>query len=317
MECDYTDMEIWIRAEVDDSQILRMPLERGKQTVTLFRLMPSEGRRRIRFYKETQAFGNEPDSVLLFHGINCDGELYDISPRKRKIEFIGDSVTSGEGVAGPQSLKGWLSMVFSTESHYAVEAARLLDADFRLLSQSGWGVKYSWDNNPFHAMPLYYKEVCSIVDSERFRSLGGHKENDFDSWKPDVVVVHLGNNDAFGAFEKPYVDPDTGKSYKVTANPDGTLSTESSEEIASAVYNFLKVLRACNPSAKLVWIYGMFDLKAEDALKTGVERYNSETGDDAEYIRIPRALEEDNGSNFHPGKRAHLKLAKFLAKELM
>lgn len=314
-EADYAVREHWIRVTMDDATFIRMPLNKGRQRISLYMGMPEGAPKRIRFYKENQSTELDPSAILLFAGIYCDGELYPIEPRKRKLEVIGDSVSSGEGLMGPSTLIGGLSACFSTENHYVLEMCRRLGADFRIMSQSGWGAAYGWNNMPSLAMPLYYREICSVRGSECFRRYGGEKENCFENWKPDVILVHLGNNDAFAMNEPAYTDPDTGKTYRMCFGEDGKVSGKSAEDITGAVYGFLKLLRECNPNSRLVWIYGMFGTELEEAIRSGVDRFNEEKND-AEYIRIPSAAPEDYGSNNHPGQPAHLKLGEFLADRL-
>ncbi|WP_341349716.1 hypothetical protein [Clostridium butyricum] len=72
-------------------------------------------------------------------------------------------------------------MWFSTTNNYAVITSKKLDADFRILSQSGWGVLCGWDNNPNHALPRYYEQVCGVVNGKINEELGAFNYNDFES----------------------------------------------------------------------------------------------------------------------------------------
>lgn len=42
----------------------------------------------------------DPESVLQINAIETDGEFLPVPERNLKIEFIGDSITSGEGDIG-------------------------------------------------------------------------------------------------------------------------------------------------------------------------------------------------------------------------
>ena len=161
--------------------------------------------------------------------------------------------------------------------------------------------------------------------NDKFYALSEEKQNDFESYKPDIIVVHLGNNDVFAMKEDSYIDPQTGHEYRMNADADGRVSMESAKDVTEAVCNFLKVLRKCNPGAKLIWIYGMFGTELEEAIEKGVDKFNSEEAiicgainmkQKADYIRIPFANASDYGSNNHPGQKAHLKLGEFLAGKL-
>ena len=56
--------------------------------------------------------------------------------------------------------------------------AKKLEADFRIISQSGWGVLSSWDNDPKCAIPKYYEKVCGVVNGERNEELGAYEYKD-------------------------------------------------------------------------------------------------------------------------------------------
>ena len=84
------------------------------------------------------------------------------------------------------------------------------------------------------------------------------------------------------------------------------------DDVTEAVCNFLKVLRKCNPGAKLIWIYGMFGTELEEAIEKGVDKFNSEEAiicgainmkQKADYIRIPFANASDYGSKNSPSLR--------------
>ncbi len=93
-------------------------------------------------------------------------------------------------------------MFFSSLRDYAYLTAKELDAEYRVFSQSGWGVCNTWDNNPNGALPKYYRQICGLMKSDMNEELGGNENFDFSSWQPDVIVVNLGTNDA-SAFDQP------------------------------------------------------------------------------------------------------------------
>ena len=57
-----------------------------------------------------------------------------------RLEFVGDSITSGEGAIGAVPEEAWAGAFFSAENHYARLTADALGAEYRCLSQSGWGI---------------------------------------------------------------------------------------------------------------------------------------------------------------------------------
>ena len=58
---------------------------------------------------------------------------------KYRLEFVGDSITSGEGTVGAVYEEDWISAFFSAENTYPRMVADALSAEYRVISQSGWG----------------------------------------------------------------------------------------------------------------------------------------------------------------------------------
>lgn len=317
LSSNYEASEQWIRVELDGATILRRPLEKGRNTVQVFRGFGSGCKHRVRLYKEVQPMPRDPLSTMLVEKIVCDGQLFALPDAPHRIEVIGDSVSAGEGLAGPRSLTDGPSLVFSTQGHYALELARKLNADCRILAQSGWGVAAGWDNDPTHAMPLYYEQICGVVQGLFSAHYGGYQPADFAGWQPDAVIVHLGNNDAFALDSPPWQDPATGKEFKLTGDANGRCTSETLQLVSRAVKNFLITLRRCNPHAQLIWAYGMFGEKLRPAIELGIEQYKQRCGDTAvQYVPLPFAAPSDYGSNNHPGTHCHHRVAASLAKAI-
>ena len=71
-----------------------------------------------------------------------------------------------------------------------------LSAEYRVVSQSGWGIVTGWDGIVENKIPPYYKQVCGLLTGERNASLGALEDYDFKAWQPDAVIINLGTNDA-------------------------------------------------------------------------------------------------------------------------
>lgn len=308
LETDYSTREQWVRVEVDGVPLLRTPLPKGQSRLWVWQGMVSAARHRVRLFKEVQPMLRDPQSLLLLRGICCDGKLYPSPLPACKIEFIGDSLSAGEGLGGGPSMRDGVSAVFSTQGHYAVETARRLDADFRIIAQSGWGVYVGWDNDPRHALPAIYEQVCG-AQAAWPQALQQH---DFSSWQPDIVVAHLGNNDCFAMDSPAYTAPD-GVVYKLCRDATGGPCAETRRCVSGAVEKFLHTLRRCNPHAQLVWVYGMLGYAMLPAIQDGLARYQKAAHEDVPLILVPRFLPEQLGSNNHPGTAAHLAAADVLA----
>ena len=153
-EADFSAMEPWIAVELNGAPLLRMPLNRGVQEISLLRGMTPGTLKRVRVFKETQPMADDPDHRLWVRELAWeDGEFLPVPAPACRLEFVGDSLTSGEGLVGAREETDWVPALFSASRTWAKRTADLLKADFRLISQSGWGVRSSWDNHPACTLP--------------------------------------------------------------------------------------------------------------------------------------------------------------------
>lgn len=102
----------------------------------------------------------------------------------RRIEFFGDSITSGMANEAPDGAPDDQRKDKSNFLAYDAITARNLHAELHVTSQSGIGVLVSWF--PF-TMPQFYKQLNAVgLNDSRW---------DFSSWTPHVVVINLFQND--------------------------------------------------------------------------------------------------------------------------
>lgn len=218
-EVDFTVFEPWITMELNGAPLLRMPLNRGRNEVCLFRGMSAGIPKHIRVFKETQPITDDPRQRLDAVQIKWDGGTFLSLPKfDVRLEFVGDSLTTGEGIVGAPEETDWISALISGSQTWARMAASRLNAASCAVSQSGWGVCSGWDGNLAHVLPAWYEQTVPL----RRRDV-------------DAVVVNLGTNDT-------------------AAIQSGFISTQDFE---SAALKFAGTLRRYHPGAKLVWAYGM------------------------------------------------------------
>lgn len=317
IEADYDMYEPWISIIIDGAYISRRMVEKGKQWICVFRNMNPEIVKNIKVLKEVQAMPEDEKHCLQIHNLRTDGSFEKVEEKPYKIEFIGDSITSGEGSIGAKQEEDWISMWFSTQNNYAVMIAQALNADYHIISQSGWGVYSAWDNNPHNNLPDYYEQVCGVIKGNRNRELGAGELNDFKSWQPDAIVVNLGTNDD-GAFHSPkWQDEVTGESHEQRMNADGTYEEASIKEFKHAVYAFLKKLRKYNPNAQILWVYGMLGMPMKDFIEAVIKCYKEQERDTkVEFLLLQDTTEETIGARQHPGVLAHKAAAKVLIEEI-
>lgn len=317
IEVDFDVHEPWAGCSINGEMISRQMLTAGRYRLCLFRGMSPGSVKNVRFFRELQAMSEDDANHLLIHGFSSDGSFYPVADRKYKLEFIGDSITSGEGTYGAKQEEDWIPMFMSASRNYAVMVSECIDADYRLISQGGWGVLCGWDNNLHHNLPSCYEKICGIVHGKANEALGALRPYAFSSWRPDAVIVNLGTNDA-SAFNQPaWKDLETGESFKQHVNPDGTYEEASLKRFQKAVTDFLALIRKNNPDSPIIWAYGMLDYELTLPITDAINSYRKQTGDSkVSFLQLPATTDETVGARNHPGLLSHERSARLLIEYL-
>ena len=235
-EADYSTMEPWVSVELNGGWISRFALPKGRSRSCLFRGMTPGKAKHVRILKDSQAMFDDPAHLLRATAL-ChapDGAFLPLPEPKLRLEFVGDSITSGEGAIGAVGEEDWVGAFFSAENDYARMTADALGAEYRCICQSGWGVLCGWDNDPRHALPGYYTRVCGVAQGGRNAALGAQAENDFAAWRPDAVIINLGTNDEHAFSNPPWTGPD-GAQHKLRTLPDGRFDPADAERDRKSV----------------------------------------------------------------------------------
>jgi hypothetical protein len=114
------------------------------------------------------------------------------APRSRQIEFIGDSWTAGYGNMSTTrdcNSNGGLTRNSNADSTFAAQTAKGLNADYQIMAWSGVGMvrNYGGQNTAVNFRNYYPTDLQALYNSATWQNPG--------TWKPQVVVVGLGNND--------------------------------------------------------------------------------------------------------------------------
>ena len=316
LETSCAGYEPWMVVELNGSIIARQMVLPGTTSLCLYRSMENGPVKNVKFYRDLQAVSGDTETQVLIKGLKTDGEFLPVEEKKLKIEFIGDSITSGEGTYGAFDDGEWLAMYQSSSRTYVNMIERGLKAEARAISHGGWGVYVGWDNDLRNAIPSIYKYVCGTSRGEKNEKLGTMREYDFSLWQPDAVVVNLGTNDRT-SFETPALDIPGMGLCKMRKNEDDSFNEEDARKIEVAIIDFLGVLRECNKKAHIIWCYGMLGYDLEALIKKAVKEYMDKSGDEkVEYISLPCATEETFGSHMHPGYKNHHEAALVLGKRI-
>jgi lysophospholipase L1-like esterase len=216
------------------------------------------------------------DGTIDFGGLLLDNpELCEPPPRPgRRIEFYGDSITEGSRMPDQPTTNAFLG--------YAVQTARLLDAEPSLIAQGGLGLVRGF---------VTPRTLPSLAD----RVLPGDSKSkwDFTQWQPHVVVVNIGQNDKW------------------------TWGKREPEEWIAAYVDFLKVTRDRYPEAFLVAALGSMDASEEgnpwpNYLEEAVSRHQAASSDQ----RITTHLFPFINEKRHPNAEEAKQMAESLASLL-
>ena len=314
LSSDYNNCEPWVSVYINGAAVSRFMVEKGDaRWVCVARNLNPEKENLITIYKDTQAMPDDEKHSLFIHeiGLDDEGKFCALKPRKLKLEFVGDSITSGEGLAGGPEEMEWIPQWFCGSATYAAVTARELNADFSTVSQCGWGICWGWDGDRNAKIPPFYEDICGVVRGEYQASLGAHAKWNFDGGS-DFVVVNLGTNDNGAFFQPPWKEKEFGDEYRLNLNADGSVCVHDSVPIIEGVKSFLKNIRKNNPDAVIIWCWGMIHLDVIPALiQQGVEEYMSESDDtrvctlEFDPMDTVEKLTEDKGSRGHPGPKTH------------
>ena len=231
--------------------------------------------------------GAEGPSVFL--GLELDDKAELLAPParlSRRIEFFGDSITSGMGNEAPDDGRDDLAKDKNSYLSYASITARALEAEAHITSQSGIGVMISWF--PF-TMPDFHDQSNAVGDND--------SRWDFSRWTPDVVVVNLMQNDAWLI----------GRDHKLQPEPD------DAQRIA-AYQAFVANVRLLYPQAYIVCALGSMDATRAGSPWPGYVRSAVKNLAAAGDKRIDTVFFPFTGYGQHPRVRQHQANAAILTR---
>ena len=296
VEVDHSTYEPWYAVEINGSFMIRNMFYAGKHKICLFRNMTYGVIKRVFFYRELQAMWEDNDTHVIVKGFHTDGKFYPVPKYDHRLEFIGDSISSGEGTYGAREDTDWIPMYMSSSRNYINMVGKNLNADVRIISQGGFGVYSGWDGDLRHDIPSYYDNICGLALGDYNKSLGAGKDFDHKTWVPDAVLINLGTNDGTAFLNTPGI--------KMAA-------------INKAAYDFLKKIRGYYPASYIIWTYGMAQDVVREALEGAVDRFAADTSDKkVSYLALPNCEEDEIGSHMHPGPKCHEQAAKVITDYL-
>lgn len=272
----------YIEVIIDDQKPFKLKLKDKVNVITVAEGL-SKGEHTITICKNTEALIGH----LVFVGLKCE-RLLPLPPKpERKIEFIGNSITSAMGSdldPIPCDKGQWFDQ-HNAWFGYAPITARTLNAQWHLTSESGIGLIRNCCDKPY-LMPQVFNKISLSKDSMVWN---------FSNYQPDVVTICLGQNDGI----------------------------QDSVKFTSAYVDFIKTLRGYYPSAQIICLTSpMANDQLRAALKnylTGVVNHVNTQGDkNVDKFFFSRGF--NSGCGGHPDSKEHEiisgELTQFLKKKM-
>ena len=261
-------------------QVLASNLSKGPHTIELFR---------------RTEWDRGPTDFYGFK-INANAKLLAKSPpKKRKIEFYGDSITAGFAVEDTSGKDLYDSIYTNNYASYAAITARHFEADYQCVCKSGIGITVSWD--PL-IMPELYNRLIPTDNTSKW---------DFSLYRPDVVVVNLFQNDSWLV--------------NIPEHPEfiKRFGDEKPDEvfIISAYQEFIAGLRTHYPAANIICTLGSMDATKDGSLWPGyVQKAVASLKDENVYTHFMPYEESTAHPNVQQQKNMANSLIEFIEKTI-
>jgi lysophospholipase L1-like esterase len=242
----------------------------------------------LKVFKATEA----QNGLLLFHGVSADRVKATEKTEMLRFEFIGNSITCGMGndtEVTPCDKGKWFDQHNAYWS-YAAVVSRAMNAGFLLSSISGAGIYRAW-NSEAPSVPSLYESAYLNADSLQKR--------DFNSWKPDWIIIALGTNDL--------------------SDGDGVNPRQAfdSARFVNAYFQFLQTLISRQPQARFALLTSPMVAKEKDILfhsclitvqQKFAESYPEKPKPEIHHFPANTAT----GCSGHPNKDEHRQMAESL-----
>lgn len=222
---DTYDHQNYVSLELDGQYIGRVQIEKGAIKSYPVTVSSKKKTHHLAIYKATEA----TTGGVLFGGTTAKVIASEAPKGKKKIELIGDSITSGFGndsSAIPCGSGLWFDQ-HNAYWAYGPIVSRALNADFVLSSVSGYGMYRNWNDEHLDEpnIPDVYENLYLTRDTS--------KPYDF-AFQPDLVSICLGTNDLSNG---------DGKKFRLPFNE---------EKYISNYINFIKTVYKHAPNTRII-----------------------------------------------------------------
>lgn len=294
--CGPETLKAWVAVFINDERVpsKRFSLDEEERSYVLYESQEVQCIK-VRLVK----FSEAAFAKVGIKAIEVEGNLEPIRPtqsRKRKIEFIGDSITCGYGNEGVCNVDDFTTRLENPWLGYAVQVADQLNAEVQLVSWSGIGVYSGWTDTDEPSRDLLMPELYHYTDLGLLEIVGEKERWSFTAFEPNAIIIHLGTNDA--SYTK------------------GT--PERVDQFGSAYYDFIKEVRQYNPRAEILCVLGVMGQELYTEIEKQVIRFR-EKEQDKQVTSLCLTLQSEIdgiGSDGHPSIKTHQKMAIEISKEI-
>jgi len=265
-----------------------------------------KGKHTVAFVKLSEA----EQGSLRINEITADAKkIKPTAEKKKKIEFIGDSITCAFGVDGGEEDHYHTSIQDGTKS-YAYLTAKKFNADVNIVAHSGIAilsaVSFTGERTPDSTLPPIYDKL-GLTFGNDFFVLGSNEFDDgsyelqstvwddFGKYVPDLIVINLGTNDAF---------------YFTSIEAEKVL--DETEAFVQNYEDFLAQLRKLYPKTEILCTLGIMGQEAYPLVEQAVNNYIESTGDNHVNIfqfNVQDVEENGIGADAHPNAKSQLDAA--------
>ncbi len=291
------DSHVRIAIEVNGVRVVDDMIDAKEKTYTVFESAESQDVT-VRILKLSEA----ANSTCGVGSITVEAEdgIHPTAKKARRIEFIGDSITCGYGVDDENRDHHFSTKTEDAAKTYAYQAAQLLDADWSLVSYSGYGIVSGYtatpgQSSPNQRLPKFYTKLGFSAGTFQKKIAASIKWN-FSAFQPDIIVINLGTND------DSYVKGDADRT----------------AEFREGYVAFLHEVRENNPDAMILCTLGIMGDGLYPAVEQAVQTYTAQTGDSriaAMRFDVQRPA-DGYAADWHPTHRTHTRAAEKLAQEV-
>ncbi len=257
-----------------------MRLPKGEKTILL---SFEEGTHSFEIVKLTESVNN---SFALVRA-ETDGEFLPCKEaRALKIEFIGDSITTGFGTLAPLGYGEYKTKEQDVTKAFPYLTAKALGAEYYAIAAGGWPIYKS--KYADHAIPEIYENVDFFRNTEKWN---------FSSFCPDVVVITLGTND-----------------FSYLSDLSEETRAKERARVKEEFIAFLRRVAALNESAKIFLLCGFFEYAG--LLPLTEEAAKQSEISNVFVIETNSAVSLSDVRAGHPGRKTHCVAAKKLVEAI-